>query len=180
MRLLGLLMVLLVSGCLELEPPEERDDVPEGPDDPLTLEAEFREIVETAKTGDADAVATALQEHLATEADLKAVFGEAGAAAWPGYREKISEAVRREAGRVIVEQVGRGLTEVEVEPVGPVYPERTTPGDQQMLDAMVEKRPMYTVRLHAPGEELGLRLNGFVFRDGRWVAMLKTYDHFPE
>ncbi|MCB9550953.1 MAG: hypothetical protein H6705_03530 [Myxococcales bacterium] len=81
---------------------------------------------------------------------------------------------------MIIERVRDGFDAVEVERVGPAYPDRTTPGDERMLEALVPRGlAMYTVRLRAPNGKLGLRFNGFVYHDGRWRALLKTYDYLP-
>lgn len=181
--------LLLLSFCASLAagceaPSATTEDVasaPKGPDDPLALAAQMNELVAAARKNDPQAVLAGLEPFLATEADLKAFFGEAiGGAAWPGYRDAVLGALRKEAGEALVQHIAaQNNDEVRVEQVGPAYPARTTPGDQKMLDAMVHRLPMYTVRFHRPEAEVGLRLNGFVFHSGRWIALLKAYDHLP-
>lgn len=168
-----------VTGCGPLQKPERDDDTPKGPSDPITLRQEFEALVVSAQAGDEAAVLEKLEAHLMTREMIVGFFGpEVGARAWKGYSDVIAAKLRAEAPKRIIEQVrDRGLTEVVVEQVGPAYPQNTTPGDQRVLDAMLQKQPMYTVRLQKPGETLGLRLNGFVFHEGRWRAFLKSYDH---
>ncbi len=176
--LLSLAVALGGIACGPLEAPEPDKNTPQSPDDHIALRLAFEKVADAAKGGDPAAVVRALEPFLATRDELVTLFGpEAGARAWKGYSDTIAATLRAEAGEVIVRQVKDGLTEVAVELVGPEFPARTTPGDQRLLDAMRAKRPMYSVRLRRPGELLGLRLNGFVYIDGKWRALLKTYDH---
>lgn len=184
MRILALSIALLmagfvVTGCGPLQKPETDDDTPTGPDDPRALKQTMESLVKAAQAGDEAAVLEKLEAHLATREMLVELFGDTkGERVWAGYSDTIAASLRAEAPKTIVQQVKtRGLTEVVVDQVGPAYPANTTPGDQLMLDAMVNKQAMYTVRFRKPGEELGLRLNGFVFLDGRWRSLLKSYDH---
>ncbi len=165
-----------------MQAPEGPAEGSPAPDDPAALKALFEGVVQAARQGgDGSAVVRALEPFLATRQDLDALFGpEIGARAWVGYSDKVAAALREDAGAVVPAQVRAGRTEVWVEQVGPAFPDRTTAGDQAILDAMHPKRPLYTVRLQRPGEKLGLRLNGFVFLNGRWRALLKAYDYLAE
>lgn len=182
-RPLALAFVLLaLGGCDRIQPPDPDVAAPDGPDDPQHLQAAFEEIVAAARREDAAAVLAGLERFLLTREELVALFGpERGEAVWPGYSDEVAGALRAEAAQVIIARVRDGLTEVRVDRVGPAYPARTTPGDQAMLDAFVPRGlAMYSVWLRKPGETLGLRFNGFIFRDGRWRALLKAYAHFPQ
>ncbi|MCA9538577.1 MAG: hypothetical protein KC620_06795 [Myxococcales bacterium] len=176
-----LALALFAGACGPLEAPESAHTTPTGPSDPLTLQVTFNEIVAAAKQGDEATIARLLEGYLLTRDELVELFGsEVGNAAFAGYNDVVASGLRREAPGILIERVGKGLTEVTVEQVGPAYPGRTTPGAQKMLDAMVKRLPMYTVRLQRPGETLGLRFDGFIFFHDRWRALLKTYAHFPK
>lgn len=179
--LLGALSAVGSIGCDRLQPPAAQPDALRGPDDPRHLERAFTAVVEAAKRGDEAAVLAELETFLLTREALVALFGpEVGQAVWPGYSDQVAGGLRSEAPAVIIERVRDGYTEVVVDRVGPAYPARTTPGDQQLLDAFVPRGlAMYSVWLRQPGQSLGLRFNGFVYHDGRWRALLKAYEHLP-
>lgn len=176
---LGLALAAPLTGC------SERGDDPTrvqlAPDDPRQLTERFERIVTAARAGEREAILTLLEPLLVTREELVALFGaEAGEAAWPGYSDQIAGGLRAEAADVIIERVKDGFDTVEIERVGPAYPDRTTPGDTRLIESLVPRGlAMYAVRLKRPNSNLGLRLNGFVFHGGRWRALLKTYDHLP-
>ncbi|MEZ4465726.1 MAG: hypothetical protein R3F60_00015 [bacterium] len=184
-RLLTLL--LLVPPCFtacerSAAPAASEEDGPFKPDSPQALrdalQADVQRLVETR---DPAIAVEALSRYALTEPELVELFGpELAAQAWPGYRDQVLGGLKAEAGAVLLrEAVENGRTEVWVEAIGPAWPGRTTRGDQRYLDAMKVKRPLYTIRLQKPGETLGVRLNGFVYLNGQWKALLKAYDHLP-
>ena len=141
-----------------------------------TLEAFAQTQVESPSPEKAQAF---LEGYALTKPQMLTLFGpERGEKAWAGYTAKVLPAMRAEAGAVLVREiVEEKRTTAWVEPVGPAYPAATTRGDQQILDALAEKRPVYTARLRRAGEVLGLRLNGFVYIDGGWKALFKIHEH---
>lgn len=178
MRLFCLLFLL--TACNH-DGPAGGAEGPFGPDAPQTLRADFEALVQKLQsTKDPAAAVQALEAYVLEEKEFFALFGpDLGARAWPGYRDVVVGKLRAEAGAVLVREiVENGRTEVRVEGVGPAYPAATTRGDQALLDALETRRPMFTVRLIKPGEQLGLRLNGFLFHEGRWRALFKAYEHF--
>lgn len=170
-----------LSGCDRREGPAEGEVIaPKGPDDARVVHNDFLGLIEDAKRKDAAAIMARLEKYLLTREELVVLFGpEVGEAAWAGYGGDIASKLRAEAPQMLIDRVAEGYTEVHVGGVGPAYPAATTPGDQRMLDALKKKRLMYSVWLRKPGEHLGLRFNGFIFHEGRWRALLKTYDHLP-
>lgn len=141
-----------------------------------TLEAFAQRQVDAPSPSKAQAF---MEKFALTKPQMLTLFGpQRGEKAWQGYATKVLPAMRAEAGAVLVREiVQEKRTTAWVEPVGPAYPAATTRGDQQILDALVDKRPVYTARLRRDGEVLGLRLNGFVFIDGAWKALFKVYEH---
>lgn len=181
-RLLMLALALLTApGCTAERGAAASDPAARAADDPWHLQDRFERVVAAARAGERDAILGLFEPMLVTRDELVALFGPtAGEAAWPGYSDQIAGKLRVEAADVIIERVRDGFDAVEVERVGPAYPDRTTPGDERMLEMLVPRGlAMYTVRLRAPNGQLGLRFNGFVYHDGRWRALLKTYDYLP-
>lgn len=178
---LGLTALATLPGCAADPDAEATDAAPKTPDDPAHLQERFERLVAAARAGERDAVLGLIEPLLLTRDDLVTLFGPtAGEAAWPGYSDQIAGRLRVEAADVIIERVRDGFDTVDVERVGPAYPDRTTPGDQRMLEALVPRGlAMYTVRLREPNGKLGLRFNGFIFHGGRWRALLKAYDFLP-
>lgn len=183
MRFILLGLLALLPACNDSDTPAPGTMGSFGPDAPQTLRADFEAVVTRIQQSKDPAVARqALEAYLLEEKDFLVLFGpELGARAWPGYRDVVAGKLREEAGAVLVREiVQNGRTEVRVEGVGPAYPAATTRGDQALLDALKARRPLFTVRLQKPGETLGLRLNGFIFHEGKWRVLLKAYEHFGQ
>ena len=170
-----LLLFALSLGCHSIQPPEE-NDTPQTPDDWQHVRDAFREIVRHAQAGDRAAIAERLRGFVLTEAEMVTLFGpEKGPEVHRGYLAEIVGDLVREAPDVIIEKVGEGLTEVEVDRLGPARAANTTPGDKVMIEALAKKRPVFNLRLRKPTERLGLRFDGFVFVDGNWRFLFKSY-----
>ena len=175
MRRFFVLLLLGLVGCHSIQPPPE-SDTPTAPDDWLHVRDAFRDIVGHAQRGDRAAVARGLERFVLTEPEMVALFGEVeGRRVYVRYRDEIVADLMGEAPGVIIAKVRAGFTEVEVDRLGPARPANTTPGDQAMLEALTKKRPMFNLRLRPPSEPLGLRFDGFLFLDGRWRFLFKTY-----
>lgn len=180
MRKAWLWILLALGGCSGNDAQNASAEQVVKPDSPEALQAKIGQIVQKAQAKDEAAVLSLLEPYFLTREEILNLFGaEKGERAWLGYNDAIAADLRNEAPKVLIDQVSKGLTEVTVEFVGPAYPDRTTPGDQRLLDFMQQKLPMYTVRLHKPEEKLGLRLNGFVYINGQWRGLFKTYDYLP-
>ncbi len=174
------LLLLTLAACGPLQAPEDDETKPASPSDPMTLKLEFEAVVAKAKAGDEAGVAKALEGYLADEATIKALFGPRGEAVWGGYSTKITSKLKAEAAKTFIAQVKAGRTEVDWFRLGPASPANTTAGDRRMLEAMVERPTLYNVRLFKAGEALGLRMDGFFYREGRWQALFKAYEHLPD
>ena len=176
--LLSVLWVSLLCVAPGCDDTGSGDPLP--PEHPRRLLETFEAFAQTQVDAPSPQKAQAFLEGFAlTKPQMISLFGpERGATAWAGYTEKVLPALRAESGAVLVREiVEEKRTEAWVEPVGPAYPAATTRGDQQILDALVDKRPVYTARLRRPGELLGLRLNGFIYVDGAWKALFKIHEH---
>ncbi len=169
-----------LTGCHK--PPPEDARKPVKPDEPRALQYVFEDtVVAAALKGDEAAVRAALKGVVATQADLAAVFGaERAAAVYPAYAEQIVPAFLKEAPPLIIERVKAKATQVSVKLVGPAVPADTVPGDLITLDAMAVKRPMMSLWLKVPGEPLGLRLEGWMYGEGRWFTVLKLHAHLKQ
>ncbi len=180
MRFFCFALLLVLLGCNGRNGQDAQAGAAIKPSDPEHLEQLFQKIVQKAQAKDEAGVLAAMEPYFLTREEMLGLYGsEKGERAWLGYNDTIAADLRKEAPRLLIDQVAQGLTEVTVEMVGPAYPDRTTPGDQRMLDDMLQKQAMYTVRLHKPEEKLGLRLNGFLFIGGQWRSLFKTYDYLP-
>lgn len=176
MRLALLSILGLLLGCNAAQ--QAPAELP--PDHPRRLVHAFDAfLAQQQKTPSPEAAQAFMEGFALTQEQLIRLFGpERGARLWPAYRDTVFGAVKAEAGTVLVREITQnGRTEPWVEKIGPAWPAATTKGDLKLLDNMVAKRPMYTVRLRKPGEQLGLRLNGFIYIDGGFKALLKSYDH---
>lgn len=176
--LLSLLLVAPVAtlgGCKAKPAADGRKPI-KRPDEPRALQYHLEDhLLPAAKAGDQAKVRAALEGFLATEADFAAVFGAEGPALFAAYRERITPKFLAEAPAVIIARVKENYTEIKVHQVGPALPKYTVPGDQLTLDTMVTKQALMSVWLRPPGEPLGLRLEGWMHRDGRWLTVLKLH-----
>ena len=179
--LLLIVSVVQLAGCDAVAPPDREQLRRQDPASPWHVHDHFKVVVEQAEANNLEAVSAGLQRYFPEREDFIELFGKArGEAMWTGYREVIMPTVRTEGAEVLAKRVKAGMTTVELERVGPMFPGRTTRGDHAMFQAMVTRRPMYTIRLRPAEESLGFRLNGFVFVRGKWKAFLKSYEHLPE
>ncbi|MCB9526047.1 MAG: hypothetical protein H6702_22110 [Myxococcales bacterium] len=173
---LALLAPALGLPACKADPVEEERPAPRRPDEPRALMYHFEDqVLVVAKSGDEAKVRAALQACLATPADFTAVFGERGAALHAAYTANIVPKFLAEAPAFLIARAKEGYTEVAVRPVGPALPDYTMPGDQVTLDAMAKKQPMMSVWLRQPEQTLGVRLEGWLYREGRWVTVLKLH-----
>ena len=171
----------LQVGCDAVTPPDREQLRRQKPASPWHIHDHFTALVKQAESGDIKALVTGLQTYFPERDDFIELFGSTrGESMWVGYRDVIIPRIRTEGAEVMAKRIKAGMTTVDIERVGPIYPGRTTLGDHAMLEAMVARRPMYTIRFRASEESLGFRLNGFVFVRGRWRAFLKSYDFLPE
>ena len=186
-RLSGLFWLLLAIGagasqtaCDAVAPPDREQERRQDPASPWHVHDHFKVLVTHAQAGDVKAVGAGLERYFPEREDFIELFGPTrGESMWAGYRDSIIPKVKVEAARALIKRVKAGMTTVDVERVGPMFPGRTTQGDHAMLGAMVTRRAMYTIRLRKADESLGFRLNGFVFIRGHWRAFLKSYNHLP-
>ena len=140
----------------------------------VALREALERVSKAAASGDAAGVARELEAFVATSQDFDALFGaERGRALYATYMAQVITPMRAEAGAALVERGHAGQTEVTIEEVGPAFAARTKPSDDALLAAFARRTPMFSVRLHAPNEALGFRLDGFVRVGDRWVALLK-------
>ena len=175
------LLAAFLAGCGSGEAPDDDRWDPSKPQDWRALRQQLIELVEVAGTKDAGATLKRFESMLCGRPEVEAVFGaEVGARVWKGWEETLLPDVRKEAGEILVTQVGAGWNQIAIDRIGPASPWNTTPGDQAMLEAMSPKRVTYTVRLHPAGNSKGLRLNGWVFVNERWCGLLKSYSFLAE
>ncbi len=182
-HLVFLLLLFLPLGCHSIQAPED-DDSPQSADDWKHVRDAFQEIVGSAQRGDRDAISKALEAFILTESEMVTLYGpERGPEVHRQYIAEIVTELRAEAPSVIIAKVKAGFTEVEVDRLGPARAANTTPGDKVMLEALVKKRPMFNLRIRKPGIPLGLRFDGFIFVDGEWRFLFKSYrylGHLPD
>ncbi|MEE2788142.1 MAG: hypothetical protein VX589_12440 [Myxococcota bacterium] len=175
--ILVLLALATLWSCDGLGPPTQNPNGPPPPDHPVNVKHDLLDLLKTAKQGNVSAVAQGLEKYLLDEADFKTLFGpKTSAVLWPTYRDGIAVDFKREAAQVFMERARAGLTEVTYHRNGPNNRAETNRGDEAVLDGMQTVHRMFSFRIARPGEALGLRLNGFVYVNGHWRALLKTGD----
>lgn len=174
---LALLCPLAPSGCGPMSAPDEAS-LPIEKGSGWELERDFQQIVALAQSKDSQAVTEAMGAFLLTREEIFKIFGpEDGPRVWKGYSETIAPELRKQVAGLLIKRVGEGYTEAFAKSIGPAYPQFTTAGDKVLLNHMRTRYRIYTVWIRPPGAALGVRLNGFIYMNGRWKSMFKSYDY---
>jgi hypothetical protein len=130
------------------------------------LKALWEEILVAAQKDERQKVHDLLAPLVLTEAEVRALLGdEAGRQLWPRYRAMTETLINRGAVELVGQVYERKYDDIQVVAVDPATASRD---DRALLDALVEPLQLYAVRVKKKGDNLGLRYDGFFFRDGRW------------
>ena len=180
-RYAPILFCVLNFGCDAIQPPDKTQKVRALPSSHYRLIDAFESLIESVKAGQTDVALKTMEPFLMTRKDFDTLFPPAlSAQLWPKYRDVIAVDLRKEVAQVLVSRIKAGFDTIDCVRVSSVNPKHTTRGDLDMISAMNKPPKMYTVRLRPNDSEIGLRLNGFVFVNGRWRTLLKTYNYLPK
>ena len=179
--ILLLSLFISLSACSGFQAPEEDPNKPPAPEHPETVKRDLITLVADAQKGDTKAIDERFEKYLMTKADFDTLFpAKTVKVLWTGYRDKMSHDLKKESAGAIVKRVKAGYTNISYESVGPTNHKETTRGDYALLKAMKTPVPMYSFRFVKPnGPKLGFRLNGFVYVNGAWRALLKSDQYLP-
>ena len=89
------------------------------------------------------------------------------------YQRTIAPQVMQEAPYTIQDVIGRGMTHVTVQRIGPNVGKHLSPGDLILLENLPSRPALFTVRIHQVNDPLGLRLNAFFYDQGQWKSFFK-------
>ncbi len=180
-RLILICLSCALISCSGVTPPDHLAAQREKHSHPYQLVRDFSQMVGAVQAGDENAPQNLMKTYMLSETEFQHLFGaDTAKRVWPEYQEKILKVLMQEADPVFKKRIDAGYTEVEVVRVSSIRPRATTAGDITMLESLKVPVEMYSVRLHHPDDTLGLRLNGFIYLDGQWRALLKAYDHLPK
>jgi len=169
-----------VVSCSGVTPPDHLTQRRAEHSHPHQLIRDFQQMIEAVQSGQAEASSELLKSYMVSEEEFKTLFGKpVSDTAWPTYKAEVLEPALAESGPAMNERIKAGLTQVEVKRVSSIRPRATTAGDILMLDTLKVPVEMYTVRLRKDDEQLGFRINGFFYADGRWRCLMKAYNHLP-
>ena len=173
--------LFLKLGCDAIQPPDKAQKVGIATSSHYRLIDTFESLVESVKAGQADIALKTMEPFLMTRKDFDTLFPPALSARWfPKYRDVIAVDLRKEVVQVLTSRIKAGFDTIDCVRVSTVNPKHTTRGDLDMISAMNKPPKMYTVRLRPKRQRDRLRLNGFVFVNGRWRTLLKTYNYLPK
>lgn len=103
-----------------------------------------------------------------TEDELAGLFGPGPARAlWPRYQMLIGTLANVGAMELVAQILEKKYDDVAVVRVDQAKGEQQAT-DKQILRAMVQPTPLYTVRVKKKSEQKGLRYDFFVYLNGRW------------
>ena len=116
----------------------------------------------------------ALKDHLFTEAQLQSLLiSPHKDALIEEYSTRMAPAFIAEAPTVMTEMLDHGANDWSLIRVGPKGGSAISPGALDLLEAIPNRLPLYTVRLSPRGESIGLRMGEWVFFEGQWRTTLK-------
>jgi hypothetical protein len=158
------LAVAALGGCGKLLGPKASRPVPSYPDGPAGLEAFFRDVLTAAKADERERVHDYFATLKMTPEELRRLFGDRATQLEKPYEDMMASLIHRGAVEIVAVIYEKKYDTVEVIPSSPSEP----PLGPALGTALVQRPPLYAVRLKKAGETLGTRYDFFFYSDGRW------------
>lgn len=147
------------------------DPVPVGAyaDGPEGLASLWRDILTACQKDDRGRVHDLLASLFMTREELGSLFGaERARALWPRYESLMGSLANVGAIELVAHVYEKKYDDIAVVRVDLLPEGEQQPTDRQIQKALVQKAPLYTVRVKRKAEPLGLRYDFFVYLNGRW------------
>lgn len=143
--------------------PGAYEDGPEG------LRRLWMDILAACQKDDRGRVHDLMASMALTQDELRDLIGPAEAGRlWPRYQMLIGSLANVGAIELVAQIVEKKYDDAKVVRVDTLPASEQQPTDQEVLRALVQKVPVYTVRVKRKEEQKGLRYEFFVYVGGRW------------
>ncbi|MCS6912160.1 MAG: hypothetical protein RMK29_06810 [Myxococcales bacterium] len=173
--LAGLLLLPVVTLAPACQQPgrstRAEEAVPAGryPDGSAGLQQLWQEVLRACQRDERQRVHDLLASMMMTQRELAELLGPHRAAAlWPRYQALMGSMINPGSVELVAYVYEKKYDDVAVIRVDTLPEAEQQPTDRQVLAAMVQKRPLYAVRLKRKSEAKGLRYDFFVYLAGRW------------
>ena len=138
------------------------------PAGPEGLKSLWTDILVAAQKDEREKVHDLMASMIMTDADLNALFGpQRGAWLKPRYLPMVSRMANIGAMELVSQIADRKYDDIEIFTTSATS---SDPAERVVFEALVEKVPVYGVRVKQKTETRGLRYDFFVYREGRWVT----------
>jgi hypothetical protein len=157
-----LVFALLCTACLK---GSKKVSYAESTDGLKTL---MSEILDAQKSGDKEKLNTLIKSLQMPDADawFKKVFGDDKGPAVAAQYKSNTAPLDQDLGRLFTKIVSDGQTEIKVIRLEKPDDPQATGNQKDVLSAMKNPVPLYSVRFVKPGESLGMHLYNYVYVDG--------------
>lgn len=136
--------------------------------DAAGLHALWSDLLLAAQRDERDRVHDLLASMIMSDADLRALFGpEQAERLAPRYRGMIAQLVNEGALGLVAQVYERKYDDIAV---FAVEEKDASPEMRAVLRALHEPVAVYGVRVKKKADQLGLRYDCFIYRDGRWIT----------
>ena len=163
-----LLLVGAVGGC-KRPPPEPVVKAGMYQSSPEELGRLWHDILAACKADDRNRVHELMRSFVMTQPELTSLLGPThGQALWARYQAMLGSLVNAGAVELVAHVYEKKYDDISVTRIDQLPVAEQTDTDRALLAALVNKPPIYTVRVKRKTEAKGLRYDFFVYLDGYW------------
>ena len=164
----GIGVAMAASGCKK-PPPEplvKAGMYQSGPDELSRL---WHDILAACKADDRNRVHELMRSFVMTQPQLSSLLGPVqGQALWARYQAMLGSLVNAGAVELVAHVYEKKYDDISVTRVDQLPVIEQTDTDRAVLAALLNRPPIYTVRVKRKTESKGLRYDFFVYLDGYW------------
>jgi hypothetical protein len=133
------------------------------------LQRLWHDILAACKADDRNRVHELMRSFVMTAPELSSLLGPTqGSALWARYQAMLGSLVNAGAVELVAHVYEKKYDDISVTRIDQLPLPEQTDTDRALLAALVNKPPIYTVRVKRKTEAKGLRYDFFVYLDGYW------------
>jgi len=168
-RWLGLLLVWGALLSCKRPPPEPLVKPGMYQSSPEELSRLWHDILAACKADDRNRVHELMRSFVMTQPELTSLLGPMqGQALWARYQAMLGSLVNAGAVELVAHVYEKKYDDISVTRIDQLPLVEQADTDRAVLAALVNKPPIYTVRVKRKTEAKGLRYDFFVYLDGYW------------
>lgn len=166
---LGLFVVLAGMLSCKRPPPEPLVKAGMYQSSPEELERLWHDILAACKADDRNRVHELMRSFVMTQPELTSLLGPTqGSALWARYQAMLGSLVNAGAVELVAHVYEKKYDDISVTRVDQLPVAEQTETDRAVSAALLNKPPIYTVRVKRKTEAKGLRYDFFVYLGGYW------------